>query len=104
MNMETLHSLQRSHLEVDKITRLESQLSTLAVRMALLARLSGLQTVTDQVHLFFSLPEMIGSKDLAIAGFCPIQGCTAPTSIKSFNWCHLQTRLIAIVVGELGEG
>jgi hypothetical protein len=70
--VESLHSLQRGDSKISEIIELEFQVTALAVRVALLARLSGLQTVTDQLYLFFGLTEMIRSKDLAIAGLSPI--------------------------------
>jgi hypothetical protein len=70
--VESLHSLQRGDSKISEIIELEFQVTALAVRVALLARLSGLQTVADQLYLFFGLTEMIRSKDLAIAGLSPI--------------------------------
>jgi hypothetical protein len=47
LDMETLHTLERCNLEIDKISCVESNRPSLGVSIALLSRSGCLQTVTD---------------------------------------------------------
>src|ERR1041385_6481694 len=98
--MESLHSFQWGDSEIHKISNFKSHLSTLGVGITLLTRLSRLETLTNQLDLLFGLFQNIGSENLPFSGQRPVQGCATLPPIQSFKWCHLQTRLVAVVVGE----
>jgi hypothetical protein len=68
--------------------------------------LSGLgcfQTVADELDLLFGFLDDIGPKHLAFSSLRPVERGTTLASIESFKGGHLQTSLIAIVVGELSK-
>src|ERR1041385_3603211 len=98
--MESLHSLQWGDSEIHKISNCKGHLSTLRVGITLLTRLSGLEMLTNQLDLLFGLLQNIGSEIFPFSGLRPVQGCATLPPIQSFKWCHLQTRLVAVVVGE----
>src|SRR4051812_22546198 len=102
--MESLHSLQWGDSEIHKISNCKSHLSTLGVGITLLTRLSGLETLTNQLDLFFGLFQNIWSENLTFSSLRPVQGRATLPPIQSFKWCHLQTRLVAVVVGEFFIG
>jgi hypothetical protein len=52
--VEMLHALEWGHSEIDKISNLDGKGSPSRISIALLSRLGGLQTVSDQLHLLFS--------------------------------------------------
>jgi hypothetical protein len=69
--------------------------------------LSGLgyfQTVADELDMLFGFLDNIGSKYLTFSSLRPVEWGTALASVESFEWGHLQTSLIAIIVGKLREG
>jgi hypothetical protein len=101
--MEPLHTLERCHSKIDKISHVEGNRPSLGVGIALLSGLGGLQTIPNELDLFFGLLNDIGPKYLAFSSLGPIKRGTALASIEGFKRGHLQTSLVAIVVGELRE-
>jgi hypothetical protein len=59
--------------------------------------------VADELDLLFGLLDNIGPKYLAFSSLGPVERGTALASVESFKRGHLQTSLVAIVVGELSE-
>src|ERR1041385_5892036 len=102
--MESLHSLQWGESEIHKISNCKSHLSTLGDGITFLMRLSGLETLTNQLDLLFGLLQNIGSKNLPFSGLRPVQGRATLPPIQCFKWGHLQTRLVDVVVGEFCIG
>jgi hypothetical protein len=102
--METFHSLEGCDSKVGKISDVESHFSTFGVGVALLTRLCSFQMVADELDLLFCFSENIGSKHLALSYLRPVERGLALSSVKSFQRCHLEASLVAIVVCELGEG
>src|ERR1041385_3634511 len=98
--MESLHTLQWGDSEIHKISNCKSHLSTLGVGITLLTRLSGLETFTNQLDLLFGLLQNIGSDNFPFSGLRPVQERATLPPIQSFKRGHLQTRLVAVVVGE----
>jgi hypothetical protein len=101
--MEALHTLEWCDSKVDKIFHIEGDRSPLWVSVTLLSGLGCFQTVSDELDLLFGLLDNIGPKYLAFSSLGPVERGTALASIKGFKRGHLQTSLIAIVVGELSE-
>jgi hypothetical protein len=60
-----LHALEWGHSKIDKISNLEGKGSPSRIGITLLSRLSGLQMVSDQLHLLFGLLDDIGTEYLA---------------------------------------
>jgi hypothetical protein len=89
--MEALHSLEWGDMKISKISNIKNQLTTLRISVALLTRLSGLQTVTNELNLLFGFSNDIGSKHLAFSGFRPIERGTTLAFVQSFKGSHLQT-------------
>jgi hypothetical protein len=79
--METLHTLKWGNPEIDKISHLKSNRSSSGICVALLSRLSGLQTVTDQLHLLLGFPNDVRDKYLAFSTLGPIERGTALAAI-----------------------
>jgi hypothetical protein len=101
--MEALHTLEWCDSKVDKISHIESDRSPLWVGVTLLSRLGCFQAIADELDLLFGLLDNVGPKYLAFSSLGPVERGTALASIESFKRGHLQTSLIAIVVGELSE-
>jgi hypothetical protein len=55
------------------ISNLEGQFATLGISVALLAGLSGLEAITDQLDLFFGFAKVVRSKNLTISGLGPVE-------------------------------
>jgi hypothetical protein len=102
--MEALHTLERCDSKVDKVPHIEGDRSPLWVSVTLLSGLGCFQTVVDELNLLLGLLDNIGSKYLTFSSLRPIERGTALASIESFKRGHLQTSLIAIIVGKLREG
>jgi hypothetical protein len=75
--METLHTLEWSHPEIDKVSHLEGKGSSSRIYITLMSRLCGLQAVADQLHLFFFFLDNVGAKYLALSSFRPVERGTA---------------------------
>jgi hypothetical protein len=88
--MEALHSLEWGDTKIGKISNIKNQLTTLRICIALLMRLSGLQTVTNELYLLFGFTNDVGSEYLAFSSFRPIERGTALASVESFERGHLQ--------------
>jgi hypothetical protein len=101
--MEALHTLERCHLKIDKISHVEGNRSSLRVGIALLPGLGCLQTIPNELDLLFSLLNDVGPKYLDFSSLGPIKRGTALASIEGFKRGHLQASLVAIVVGKLRE-
>src|ERR1041385_1360956 len=102
--MESLHSLQWGDSEIQENSNCKSHLSTLGVGITLLTRLSGLETLTNQLELLFGLLQNIGSEDFPFSGLRPVQRRATLPPKQSFKWSHMQTRLVVVVVGEFCIG
>src|SRR5665811_273258 len=98
--METLHSFQWGHSEINKISDVEGKITTLGISVTLLTGLGSFEALTNKLNLFFGFTEGIGSKQFAFSGVGPIQGRTTLLAVKCFERGHLQTGLVTIVVGE----
>jgi len=70
--MELLHSLQWGDSEIHKVSNCKSHLSTLGVGITLRTRLSGLETLINQLDLLFGLFQNIGSENLPFLGLRPV--------------------------------
>jgi hypothetical protein len=79
--METLHTLEWGHLEIDKVAYLKGMGSMSGVCVALLSGLSGFQTVMDQLYLFFGFVDDVRSKHLAFSSFRPVERGTTLAAI-----------------------
>jgi hypothetical protein len=101
--MEALHTFERCHPKVDKISHVEGNRPSLRVGIALLPGLGCLQTIPNELDLLLGLFNDIGPKYLAFSSLGPVKRGTALASIESFERGHLQASLVAIVVGELRE-
>jgi hypothetical protein len=101
--MEALHTLERCHSKVDKISHVEGNRSSLRVSITFLPRLGCLQTILIELDLLLGLLNDIWAKDLAFSRFGPVERGTALASIEGFRRGHLQTSLVAIIVGKLCE-
>jgi hypothetical protein len=99
--METLHSLEGCYSEINMISDVEGEVTTLGVSVTLLTGLGSFETFTNKLNLLFSFSEGIWSEQFALSGIGPIQGCTTLLAVKGFKRGHLQTRLITVVVREL---
>jgi hypothetical protein len=101
--MEALHTLERCDSKVDKISHIEGNRSPLGVGITLLSRLDCLQTVADELDLLLGFPNDVRAKDLAFFCLRPVERGTTLAAIQDFKGGHLQTSLVAIVVGKLSE-
>jgi hypothetical protein len=101
--VEALHTLEWCDSKVDKVSHIEGDRSPLWVSITLLSGLGRFQMVADELDLLFGLLDNIGPKYLAFPSLGPVERGTALASVESFKRGHLQTSLIAIVVGELSE-
>jgi hypothetical protein len=101
--MEALHTLEWCDSKVDKISHIQGDRPPLWVTLTLLSGLGCFQTIEDEVDLLFGLLDNIGPKYLAFFSLRPVERGTALASVESLKRVHLQTSLIAIVVGELSE-
>jgi hypothetical protein len=79
--METLHTLEWDHPEIDKISHLKGKGPSSRIRVTLLPRLGGLQVVVDQLHLFFGFLDDVGAKHLAFPSLRPVERGTALSTI-----------------------
>jgi hypothetical protein len=59
--------------------------------------------IPNELDLLLGLLNDVRAKDLALSSFRPVERGTTPASIEGFKGSHLQTSLVAIVVGKLGE-
>jgi hypothetical protein len=101
--MEALHTLEWCDSKVDKVSHIEGDRSPLWVSVTLLSGLGCFQMVADELDLLFGLPDNIGPKYLTFSSLRPVERGTALASVESFKRGHLQTSLIAIIVGKLCE-
>ena len=88
--------------EVDMVSDLESQVMMLAIIVTLLARLRGFEILTNDFAYFFGFCDQVVAKKLAFTYLRPIERSTTLSAIENFEWGLAQTRLEAVVVGELG--
>jgi hypothetical protein len=65
--------------------------------------LGHFEAVSNELDLLLGFLDDVGAKDLALSSFRPVEWGTALASIKGFKGGHLQTSLVAIVVGKLSE-
>src|SRR3954465_6260706 len=100
---ESLGSLQRSNPKVSLLINIVALLSMMTIIVALLTRLGGFQTITNNANLIFCFLDHIRSKELSVTGFRPVKGCSTSSAIEEFKGSHVQTRLIAIVISKLSE-
>jgi hypothetical protein len=101
--MEALHTLEWCDSKIDKVSHIEGDRSPLWVGITLLLRLGCFQMVTDELDLFLSFLKDIRPKHLALSSFRPVKRGTALAAIQGFKGGHMQTSLIAIVVGEFSK-
>jgi hypothetical protein len=101
--MEALHTLEWCHSKVNKISHVEGNRPSLRVGIALLSGLGCLQTIPNELDLFFGLLNDIGPKYLALSSLGPVERGTALASVEGFKRGHLQASLVAIIVGKFRE-
>jgi hypothetical protein len=101
--MEALHTLEWCDSKVDKVSHIEGDRSPLRVGITLLSRLGGFQTVADKLDLFLGFLNDIRTKHMALSSFCPVKRGMVLAAIQGFKGDHLQTSLIAIIVGEFSK-
>jgi hypothetical protein len=99
--METLHTFEWCHSKVDKISHVEGNWSSLRVSITFLPGLGCLQTIPNELDLLLGLLNDIRAKDLAISCFGLVERGTELASVEGFKRGHLQTSLVAIIVGKL---
>src|SRR6266540_2730438 len=73
----------------------------MVIGVALLVGLSCPQMLANLFDLSFSFYNHVQSIKWSFTGLEPIERSPASFSIKSFERCHLDASLVAIVVGEL---
>src|SRR4051812_4358268 len=93
----------RNDTEVCIFARLIDHFLVLAIIIALLTRLSGLQMFTYYANLIFSVLDNVRTNECTFPSFGPIQRGSTLTSIENFKGGHLQTSLIAIVIREFSK-
>jgi hypothetical protein len=101
--MEALHTLERTHSKIDKVSHVEGNRSSLGISITLLSRLGCLQAIPNEMDLLLGLLNDVRAKDLAFSYFGPVKRGTTLASVESFKGGHLQTSLVAIVIGELSK-
>jgi hypothetical protein len=101
--METLHSFERGDTEVRKVSAVECHFSAFGVSVALLARLSSLQAISDELDLFFRFSKYIRPEHLTFSSLGPIERGATLAPIECFKRCHLEAGLVAVIIRELGE-
>jgi hypothetical protein len=101
--MEALHTLERCHSKIDKISHVEGNRPSLRVSIALLSGLGCLQTIPNELDLLFGLLNDIRTKYLAFSSLGPVERGTTLASIEGFKRGHLQASLVAIIVGKFRE-
>jgi hypothetical protein len=67
--MEALHTLERCHLKVDKISHVEGNRSSLGVGITFLPRLGCLQAILNELDLLLGFFNDVRAKDLAFSSF-----------------------------------
>ena len=72
--------------------------------VALLPGLSNLEILSNDTDLLLGLIDHIRTEEWPLYSFRPIQRSPTFPPLENLKWSHLQTSLIAIVVGELCEG
>src|SRR3954465_7690425 len=93
----------RSDTKVCVFARLIDHFLVLAIIVALLTRLSSFQMFTDNANLIFSMLDNVRTNESSLPSFRPIQRGSTLSSIKNFEGGHLQTSLIASVIGEFSK-
>jgi hypothetical protein len=78
-------------------------MSLVAIVLLVGLGLSGLQIGMNTMNNFLGLHHKIGAKGHPLARFNPVQRGTTSVVIESFERCHLETRLITVVVRELSQ-
>src|SRR3954469_22101678 len=68
-NTESLGSLKRSNPKVSLLIQIVAFLPMMTIIVALLTRLSGFQTITNNANLLFRFLDHIRSKELSFTGF-----------------------------------
>jgi hypothetical protein len=101
--MEVLHTFERCHSKIDKISHVEGDWSSLRVSITLLPGLGCLQTIPNELDLLFGLLNDIRTKDLTFSRFRPIERGMTFASVEGFKRGHLQASLVTIIVGKLRE-
>src|SRR3954469_7819994 len=66
---ETLGSLQRSNPKVSLLINIVALFPMMTIIVALLTRLGGFQSITNNANLLFSFLDHIRSKELSFTGF-----------------------------------
>jgi hypothetical protein len=99
--METLHSFERGDTEVRKVSAVECHFSAFGVSVALLARLSSLQAISDELDLFFRFSKYIRPEHLTFSSLGPIERGATLAPIECFKRCHLEAGLVAVIIREL---
>jgi hypothetical protein len=102
--METLHSFERGDTEVRKVSAVECHFTAFGVGVALLARLSSLQAISDKLNLFFCFTKYIRSEHLTFSSLGPIERGATFAPIECFKRRHLEAGLVAIIIRELRKG
>src|SRR6187399_158375 len=85
------------------ITDVESQITMLAVIVALLMRLSGLEILTYDFAHFFGFRDQVIAKKLTFTSLGPVERGTALSAIEDFKQSFAGTCLETVVVRELGK-
>lgn len=87
--------------EIDMVSDFKSQVTVLAIIVTLLARLRGVEILTNDFAHFFGFYDQVVAKKLAFTCLRPIERSTTLSAIENFEWGLARTRLEAVVVGEL---
>jgi hypothetical protein len=95
-----LHTSHGRDIKIYMVSNCESQGMMSLVGIVLLAGLGILQIRLNMMNNFLGFHDKIGAKGHPLAGFNPVQRCTASTTVECFERCHVETLLVAVVVRE----
>jgi hypothetical protein len=98
-----LHTSHGRDTKIHVVSNCKSQGMTSLVGIVLLAGLGSYQIRLNTMNDFLGPRDKIGAKGHPLTRFDPVQRCMASAAIESFERCHLEILLIAVVVRELTQ-
>jgi hypothetical protein len=94
-------SLKRRNPQVDVFSNHERDVFSVGIGVALLPALGYPQVLSNLRHIFLSFDYGGGTEEGSLPHLRPHQRRLTLSALKSFEGCHLQTGLVAVVVREL---
>jgi hypothetical protein len=85
-------------MKVDVVAYFKLKWPTSLVGIAFLVIPGSFHIGMDAVYYLFGLNDKVKAKDRPFSRLDPVHRCTVATAIQSFEWCHYETLLIAVVV------